>query len=419
MSAVAAPPRGLTRLHLDSFRALEHHLHDPRHEPAYARLLDTFGLDAGRFAELRCPGRLALAEPAGSWFFGEDLIRHRLLLRLRQSGLFHDRSGPLMLGADAFTCRGIKRLAITLLLHRELGPVSLVGAAAIRRFRNRVYRALPIEGAVYDRLAATLDIATALLDAARVSPEVFARETLGIFRQGLRAGLRPLLPSAVDRRRLVELGAELQDHDLERAILPLEAARRELVPGQSWPAYWRQVTSLFLDEPVGYLGPLFDRFLLAVEDPIKMARALFHESRHPRSEPLAVAAIITEEEKYRMVFFDHDTENFFLRPRPETRRTITWDTIRELASRGRSGGPSGTLEYLLMAASGLYLIASPEDGQRPFELRARAIHERLVGTPFPYVALPAEVAPEAHAYLEIFTDTFERQSRQAFEHFFR
>ncbi|HEX9736915.1 MAG TPA: hypothetical protein VGG06_33530 [Thermoanaerobaculia bacterium] len=412
----ASPPRSV-RVHLTTFRELERHVRDERKHAGYERLLADFGVDARRFSRLARHPRLILAEQPGCWFGGDDLMRYRLLARLAEV-MGTGAPEVLSLASDAFTCRGGKRDFLLFKLHRRLGSVHLVGASYLRRHRNRVYDALTISGAARERLAALLDTTLAMLGSAAVSPAAFADAVLAIFRAGVRPGARALLPARCDRRGLRSFAARLRRYDLEAARRPLAAAREALAEGVSWVGYWDRVNAVFLGTEIGALGPLFNRFLLAVDDPVKMARQLIRLCRPAGDEPIAVAAVVAGGAKYRMVFFDPADERFFYRPRPRRRRPISWDRLRELARGGRTGGPAGTLEYLLMAASGIYLVADPVDGHSRFERDARRIHELYTGLSFPYVALPASLCAGEPDYLEMFAPGFAEQGRAACERFF-
>lgn len=413
----SAPPRD-AGIHLTSFRDLERHCRNEAKHAGYERLLVDLGIDVSRFAVLATPPRLILAEQPGCWFYADDVIRHRLLRVLTGTLGFHATSGVLSLASDAFTCRGVKRLFLSFQLHRELEPVALVGAAFQRRHRNRTYHSLEISGSTHERMATILDVSLAMLGSAAESPRAFAEATTAIFQAGLRPGLRPLLPASSERRGLLELGRRLAEHDLAAARRPLAAARRELADGVSWARYWDRVNGTFLGARVGDLGPLLNRFLLAVDDPVRLSRQLARLSRHPAGQPLAVAAVFAEDEKYRMVFFDPARGRFFYRPAGRARREISWTRLRALAEDGRTGGPAGTLEYLLMAAAGIYLVADPDDGSSRFERRAREIHRRYTGLPFPYVALASDGVYPATDYLRLFEPDFEPRTQAAIDRFF-
>lgn len=404
--------------HLTHVRDFERHCRDPRKRAGYERLLTDFGIHVERFTRLVRHPRLVFAEQPGCWLDVDYLMRARLLRRLAATLEVDAGSGVLSLASDAFTCRGAKRDFLTFDLHPELGPVSVVGAAYVRRHRNRVYGALSISGPAYERLAALLDTALALLDAAAVSATAFAGESRALLAGGVRAGLRKLLPACERPARLRELGARLRRYDLEAARRPLAAAREALTEGVAWSRYWDRVNGVFLGAEIGRLGPLLNRFLLTVDDPVKMARHLIRTCRPGALEPIAVAGIVAAGDKYRMVFFDPDVERFFYCPRPGRRRDVPWSRVRELAAEGRTGGPAGTLEYLLMAASGIYLVADPVDGRSPFERDARRVHHAYTGLPFPRLTFPPGFHFRDSSFLRMFEPGFAESSRRAVDGFF-
>lgn len=404
-------------VHLTTFRQLERHCHNESKHVGYERMLVDFGVDVEAFSTLVKGPRLVLAEQPGCWFYGYDLMRVRLLKALRETGIFHDSSGVLSLANDAFTCRGVKKYLVQLHFIPDLKPIPLIGTAHFRRHRNRVYSAFPISGSAYERIATILDISLSMLSSARISSATFAREVTAIFAAGVRPGARHMLPTRVDKKSLLEFGAHLRDYDLAAARQPLARARQELDDGISWMHYWDRVNSFFMDTRVGTLGPLFNRFLLAIENPVQMSRILIRLTGHPAGEPIAVAGVVVGNEKYRMIFFDPDSEKFFYFP-TKHRQTITWARIREMAERDRTGGPAATLEYLMLAASGIYLIADCDDGYSRFECQAREIHQHYTGTCFPYIALPWEEGFAYMDYMQIYRPEFELNSRADLECFF-
>ena len=404
--------------HLTTFRDLERHCRNTAKQAGYQRLLSDLGIDRDSFSRLVQHPRLILAEQPGTWFCGGDMMRFRLLRSLLETGRFHDTSGVMSLASDAFTCRGVKRLFMMLDFHPRLGPVPLLGAGYIRRHRNRIYSALPIAGAARRRIAAIFEVCDRMLAAAASSPDAFAQELIAIFEAGVSPGIRPLLPARSDRGSLRKLGVELAEYDLEAARQPIASARLELRDGDSWASTWDRINATFLGSEIGDLGALFNRFLLTVEDPHRAARRLMRLTDHPAAEPIPIAGIITDDEKYRMVFFDPTGSRFFYRPRGSRRQDLCWQEIRALAENGRTGGPSGVLEYLMMAACGIYLVADPGDGRSRFETQARKIHERYTGLPFPYVALTALDRKPPTDYLSIFRQDFEDNCQEALERFF-
>ena len=415
---IDASPARSARIHLTTFRELERHCHDEAKHGGYQHMLRELGIDTVSFAELVEQPRLLIAEQPGNWFYSDDLIRFRLFDVLKQTRDFHQSSGVLSLAIDGFSSRGLKKYLHLLHFHEKAEPVPLVGASFLRRYRNRVYSALPLSGSAYERMVTILDSCITMLTSAQISPNAFAEEVLAIFRGGLRSGIRPLFPRRADRRGLRELGTHLAEYDLEGAKSPLLAARQELRRETSWADYWDRVNASFLGTRIGRLGPLLNRFLVTVEDPVGMSHNLIRRCEFPVSEPVAVAAIITDDDKFRVVFFDPTENSFFYCPRVGTRCVIAWRQVRRLAEQGRTGGPSGTLEYLLMAASGIYLLTDPSDGYNRFERLARRIHEHYTGLPFPVVSFVKDNARTSYTYLEMFEPAFEDRCRLILERFF-
>lgn len=436
MTVATAAPRPLSRkslappptaadaafagCHLTTLGALERHAADPRRPAGYERLLADFGIDAAAFAAVAGPPRLVLAEQTGCWLWGDDLLRFRLLQTAARELGWERRSGALSFAHDGFDWRGVKRYFVTLHLHPAMGFAPLLGATHLRRHRHRAYHALRLVGSSRRRVVEIFDAAETLIGAAAVSAEAFARAATTLLSRGLGAGVRSLLPAATGRRALLAVADELRRHDLAAALQPLTVARHELdggpggatgeADGVGWRAFWDCVDGAFLGTEVGDLAPLFNRFLLTVADPVRMSRHLAHLTAHPPGEPIAVAAIFLPGAKYRMVYFDPSQEGFFCSPLPGERRAIAWDEVRAAAARGETGGPSGVLEYLLMAASGIYLVSDPEDGESRFEGHAAAIHRLYTALPYPFVAL-AEGLGDDCGLVQVYSDGFERRWR--------
>lgn len=413
----ASPPRNAD-IHLTSLRDLERHFHNESKHAGYERLLIEFGIDVGKFSALVQSPRVILAEQPGCWYYGYDLMRGRLLKLLKEANICHESSGALSLATDGFSCRGFKKYVVQLQFHPRLMPVQWIGAAHFRRHRNRVYSALPIDGSAHERIATIFDICLSMISSARISTSAFVDEVTGIFAAGVRPGARPILPSRGDKKSLRELGENFRKYDLGSARQPLARARQELREGLSWVNYWDRVNELFLGTPVNSLAPLFNRFLLTVADPVRMARNLIKLTRHPVGEPVPLLGVIVANEKYRMIFFDPDTKAFFYFHRPGQKRTMTWSRILQQARENRTGGPSAILEYLLMAASGIYMIVDPDDGYTRFERQAQEIHRHYTGVGFPFVAFPWHQGEPFMDYMKIFSDDFMSYSRTALERFF-
>lgn len=404
--------------HLTSWRELRAHLRDERKVPAYVRLLTDFGIDADRLDVSGRRPRLILAEQAGAWFEPEDRLRVGLLAALSRREIFDDAgSGAVQLAHDALSHRGIKRHFLRHHLHARLPPVNYLGSPFLRRHQGRSYASLRLAGAARERVAEIFEISERMLTAAMDSPPAFAREVAAIFDAGVRDGLRPMLPANRDRRSLEEIAVRLAELDLLAACRPFREVRRMLSVDVAWPALWRRVNEVSLGVTIGDLEPIVDRFLLAVSDPRRMARSLIAASCHPPGEPIVVAGIVTDEDVYRMVVYDPADDRFYLRFASRPRSAISWEEVRAHASAGRSGGVARVVKYLMMAASGFYMVADPRDGFTGFERRADEIHRRRVGRRFPWVSFPVPFAGPG-AYLSSFGPDFAAHRRAATREFF-
>lgn len=73
--------------------------------------------------------------------------------------------------------------------------------------------------------------------------------------------------------------------------------------------------------------------------------------------------------------------------------------VRALATAGRSGGPTGVLEYLMLAATGHSLVIDGRDEVTPFQAQACAAHAHLMGCGFPWLTfvMRPDPGPEADA----------------------
>lgn len=410
-----------TGRHLSSLRQLRRHVSTPGKDRAYRRLLRRYGVDLAAFDELVEHPRLVYAEQPGCWFYAEDVLRARLLRRLMDTGEFASGSGMLSLGLDAFSDRGVKRWFSTFRLTEEVSMVHLLGASYRRRHRHRTYDALPLDGAPHHRLATLFSSAADMLEAARLSPETFADEMVRRFQEGFKPGLRAMMPPAGDRAGLLEFAGRLRGYRLEDALAHLANTYCELRPGVGWTELWDSINAKFFGMPIAPLGALYNRFLLAVADPVRMAHALRDDLRDlcgvDDGRDVSVAAVITPEDKYRMVLFDAREESFYFRDGDEVRRDLDWAELRNQARQDRSGGPSGVLAYLMMAASGIYLVSDPVDGTSPFESAARTLHLHRMDLPFPSLAPMPRYDSGRGGFLRIFSDEFEHCSRHTLDRF--
>lgn len=367
---------------------LEDHVARSHRASIYHRLLADFGVDPGRLRDLNQGPRLIYAEQPGSWFTPHDRVRGLLLERLLETCDAFDRlsSGYHYLENDGFTATGDKQMILWFDLHPELGPVRFLGSRTIRRHRRRTYASLSITGAAFERCQAIFDLSEALLEAARHSPWAFTDRVKELLENGLLPGLRPLLPETGERRHLLALGQRLNAlYDLPAALGQLRRAGRRLVPGISWSAFWTEVNRHYHETTVRALDPLLNRFLLAIDDPLRMARNLSRCCGLEPHRPVPIVGLVTARETYRMVHFDPVSRDFFYEVGNERRYSVSWDQIRQQAKEGRTGGPSGTLEYLLFAASGIYLIIDSADSFQPFHRHACRIHQHYTDLKFPWL----------------------------------
>lgn len=419
MNTAVHPAQGAQGRHLASLSELRAHFSDACKHEAYARWLEDFGISRRHFAALTSHPRLIYAEQPGCWFYPDDVLRARLLDALCETGEIHPASGVQSLCLDAFSDRGVKAWFCTFRLHSDIEPVHLLGSTYRRRHRHRTYAALPVDGAAHERLSHVFTTSADMLEAARISPRAFADEMLARFQDGLPAGLRPMFPEG-DRRSLLRFAGTLRRCDLDSALRTIAATCCELRRGVSWADYWNAVNSQHFGRKIEPLGRLYNRFLLTIEDPLRLAHALAAEldqvgGRKPGRD-VSVAAIVTDDEKYRMVFFDAEREIFYYRD-GGVRHELPWSRIHELASRGRTGGPCGVLAYLMMAAAGIYLVSDSVDGTSPFETAARDIHLRRIGLRFPSLAPHASQPMNRGGLLQIFTPRFETTCRRTIERF--
>lgn len=407
--------------HLSSLRQLRSHCNASGKRGAYDRLLRDYGVDTGAFSDLIEQPRLIYAEQPGCWFYAEDLLRARLLQALIDTGEFAPSSGVLSLSLDAFSDRGVKRWFCTFALCDVVPAVHLLGTSYRRRHRHRTYAALPVDQAALRRMSTLFNSSADMLEAARLSPTTFADELVERFQHGFEPGLRPLMPPDYDRASLLEYAESLRRYRLDQALRNLAAPCCELRPGISWADFWNAVNEQFFGMSIGPLGALYNRFILTVSDPVRMAKALRRDLQdlygQDDARDVSVAAVITEEDKYRMVFFDAERESFYFSDGDEERQPIEWHEIRRQAKLGCSGGPSGVLAYLMMAAAGIYLVSDPVDGTSPFESAARSIHRQRIDLPFPSLAPTPGYNSGRGGFLKIFTPEFDRCSRQVLDRF--
>lgn len=387
--AFAAAGRRNSAPYITSGAELAAHLGAPDRKTAYARLLTQLGIDGGPEAlngRRDKPALLFLEQP-GCWLTALDLARARLRRALASHfGFDADASGLFSLGTDRLTSSGDKAvfLRFTLFTSTErLGPAHLIGSSLLRRHQQTIYDTLPITGPLFARLAAIWGYSLLLLEAAALSRDAFADAVGGLFQSGVERGVRSLLPANSGREQLRLLADKLRSHDLAAARDLMHRTRAALVDGVSWTAYWDSVNRAFLSEEVRPMGPAVSRYLLAVSDPVRMARGFVELSGQNPLQSVSVAGFVDEDRRFRTVNFEPADGSFYYE-RGEERRPIDWEEVRARAA-DHSARPSGPLLYLLLAASSHYMIVDPDDELQPFQEIACAAHARATGLKYPWI----------------------------------
>lgn len=407
------PPDGTraSELQIQSWSALAGHLEAPGKRDAYRRLLVGLGVDpdAPEVSGLGERPAILFAEQPGCWFTARDVVRARLLERLIQRGGFDPGlSGVRTLAHDRFTADGDKSVFLDFRLHPRLGPARLVGSQFIKKFDHRTYASLHIAASTHQRIRTIWDYSLQMIEAASISPRQFERVVSGIFDASPVKGARDILPASNDPASILEIGEDLAHCRLEPAFQALWPARAALHKDVPWHGYWDSVNSEFLGTGIDSLSPLLGRFLLAVTDPVKLARRMHEEGEGAPDEPVSVAGIVSDDDVFRTVYFDPAAERFFLTRRDGTLRILSWDEIRAAASDGRGARPSGVLEYLLLAAFGFYLLVDCGDSVQSFHEAACESHRRATGLGFPWVTFSVRgpLESEGNSFIDVFRPGF-------------
>jgi len=410
-------------LQIASWSELSTHVEGSPWAERYRSFFDDFGVDATA-PEVRGFGArpaILFAEQPGCWLTPRDLVRARLLERIVERGHFDPAlSGARSLADDRFTGDGEKGIFLEFHLHEGLGPVRLLGSRFLKRYEHRTYASLRLTAMSYKRIQAIWDYSLQMIEAAAISPQRFAEVVGSIFDGSPVKGARDVLPESNDPQLLLAIGEGLAGYRLEPAFKALWPARAVLVRNIHWDAYWNRLNSEFLSLPVESLSPLLSRFLLAVVDPIRMARSLHEEVDAAPDEPVSVAGMVTADDVFRTVLFDPKRERFFVQERDGRRRDVSWDAVRDSAAQGLGARPSGVLEYLFLAAFGFYLLVDCHDRIQGFHEAVCAIHRRRLGTKFPWASFPVrdELAPGANRFLDIFRPGFVELTVDVLSHFF-
>ncbi len=408
------PAGGASRaseLQIQNWSELAAHLEATGKREAYRKFLFGLGVDPDA-PEVRGLGdrpALLFAEQPGCWFTARDVVRARLLERLIDRGGFDaELSGVRTLAHDRFTADGDKSVFLDFRLHPRLGPARLVGSQFIKKYDHRTYASLNISSSTLQRIKAIWDYSLQMIEAASISPQRFEQVVRGIFDASPVKGARDVLPEGHDSASLLAIGEDLAHCRLEPAFQALWPARSALHRDIAWPAYWDAVNSEFLGMGIESLSTLLGRFLLAVQDPVKLARRMHEEGDGAPDEPVSVAGIVSDDDVFRTVYFDPVHEHFFLTRRDGSLRVLAWDEIRAAATDGRGARPSGVLEYLLLAAFGFYLLVDCGDSVQPFHEAACAAHRRATGLGFPWVTFSVRgpLAEDGNSFIDVFRPGF-------------
>ncbi|MCA9718803.1 MAG: hypothetical protein H6713_24465 [Myxococcales bacterium] len=395
-----------------SMPALRAHVQAPTKARDYRRLMQDIGVDPDALGVLELHPMVIYAEQPGSWLYPEDLLRLELLDRLIASGGFHPRSGPMTLLNDGFSSSGNKAYFTQLHLLPGLCPLRLIGAENARVYRRYAYDRIPLRGSIEARVRDVMTEVIELLRAATRGPDEFAQWARQRLLAGLPPWLRPVFPGDNQKRALLELGARLHAHDTGQAAALLASLALEGQAHATWASYWITVGGRLAGRPVALLDAIFNRMVLAMERPVVAARALARWSGRGGVVPLTGA--VDEDGRFCLIFCDPASGAL----RWDGHGAITWPQVRAMAEEGRTGGPSVILEYLMMAALGIYVIGDRHDGQTAFERCAQAVHERYLGLPWPLIIFPGPRVDTPEGILEVFGDRHRREREIVFSGFF-
>jgi len=397
------------RAYITSGAELDRHLRAPGRSEAYGALLEDLGVDPGIVPEDDTRPGLLFAEQPGSWFTARDRIRVRILETLVTRGWFDwRRSGVYALADDRFTGEGDKAVFLAFELCSSLGPVKVLGSMYVRRNRRRTYASLCLDESAVERMRAIFEVSREILLASLRGEDAFVERIRELRSDGMPPGLEALLPPDGRDGRLADLCGQITVYQAAQAAALLEHALGRLEVGVRWEEFWNEINGRFLGTTVQRFGPLLNRLLLAIEDPVRMSRAMIDALGLEPGMPVKVAGAALDDDTYRMVLYDPDTNGFFVE-RGEQRAPVDWDEVRGVAMAGGAASPSGTLEYLLLAATGHYLIVDPGDGFQPFHARACAVHEHYTGRKYPWITFHADdpgTGTESNSFLEAYHPRF-------------
>jgi len=411
------------RLKITTWRELSSHLQRADKSERYRQLLRAYGIDpdAAEVAELRGRPALLFFEQPGCYLTPRDMVRARLLERLVQRrGFDAELSGVRVLEHDRFTNDGEKAVFLEFCLHNDLGPAKLFSAQFAKKHKHQTYASLKISGSSFQRMRAIWDYSLLLLEAAADSPARCVEVLEELKSRSPQPGACDLLPAGEARADLERIAADMTECRAEAAFKALWPARTHLRRDIPWDLYWSQVNAEFLELPIGSISALLERFVLAIDDPVRLARRL-HESLGAGSdEPISVAGLATEREIFRTVLFDPTSEAFFIARGDGSRDPITWDEIRAAASSGRGARPAGVVLYLMLAAFGNYLLVDCGDSVQPFQEEICRLHEQEMGLKYPWVTFEVRGGLERpeNPFINVFRPGFVELTVDALSRFF-
>lgn len=387
------------------------HLSAPGKRERYLRLLERFGVDANAGVVEDFGGRPALVifEQPGSYLTPGDLMRARLHERLVQWGAFDaDRSGVQVLSHDRFTGHGEKGVFLDFCLHRSLGPARLLSSQYVKNHQGHSYSSLKIGAGPFQRIRSIWDVSLRLIEAAAASPKRFVEVVEGIRTQPPVPGALDLLPRSEDPAELLRIGHDLAKCRLDSAFKTLWPARTHLRRDMPWDVYWSQVNADFLELPIRSISPMFQAFVLAIEEPVRLGRTLGECLGAGPDEAVPVAGIATAGNIFRSVLFDPASETFFIPRGDGSREPIEWGAVADAARSGQGARPAGVILYLMMAAFGVYLLVDSTDSVQPFQETVCRLHEREMGLKFPWLTFAGGPALErmGNSFLEVFRPGF-------------
>jgi hypothetical protein len=391
---------------------LRAHLSAADRASGYRRMATALGIDPGIVPEDDNRPGLLFAEQPGCWFTARDHIRVRILDLLVTRGWFDwRRSGVYALADDRFTSEGDKAVFLAFELCSSLGPVRVLGSTYIRRNRRKTYAALELDEGAVERLRAIFETSREILLASMQGDESFTTRIRELRAEGMPPGLEALLPPDGSDDRLSELCGRMTVFQAAQAAALLEHGLGRLEVGVGWEGFWNELNGRFLGTTVQRFGPLLNRLLLAIRDPIRMSQGVIDALGLDPHQPIKIAGAALDEETYRMIWYDPAIEGFYVE-RGDEQVPVAWDEVRGVAMAGGAASPSGMLEYLLLAATGHYLIVDPGDGFQYFHALACALHEEYTGRKFPWITFSAEdvdAGHDANSFLEAFHPRFARR----------